>query len=234
MHYPKVPSSQTGVANGTLALLVVTGCLFGFFVFQLIHNNVMGMYKMYISIATVSAVLTYVYVSDREHILEQFERENMIQNKNGLICNMATEQFAGVETTEMMIVQCEELSTSSGDQLYPYIHDFFYLIFFEPIESKSRSDLLSAYWIDTDEHQDFFIVTISRFFYYMGVSSQSFFLYYIHDDLRKSNVTENPEDAVAFLAIIGQSAGALTCLPVGVLSDQYFDGRRKPFVYIAW
>lgn len=194
----------------------------------------MGMYKMYISIATLSALLTYIYVSDRENVLKQFEKENIMQNEKTLNCNQGTEQAAGEETTEAIIESCEELSTSSGDRWYPRIHEFLYLIFYEPIRSKSISEMLSAYWIDTNEHQDFFIVTISRFFYYMGVSSQSFFLYYIHDELRKSKVTENPEDAVAFLAIIGQSAGALTCFPVGILSDQYFDGRRKPFVYIAW
>ena len=32
---------------------------------------------------------------------------------------------------------------------------------------------------------------------------------------------------------VSQAFGALTCIPVGILSDQYFNSRRKPFVYIS-
>ena len=33
--------------------------------------------------------------------------------------------------------------------------------------------------------------------------------------------------------MITTAAGALTCYPVGIISDRYFEGRRKPFVYGA-
>uniref|UniRef100_A0A7S3Q1D6 Major facilitator superfamily (MFS) profile domain-containing protein n=2 Tax=Chaetoceros debilis TaxID=122233 RepID=A0A7S3Q1D6_9STRA len=106
-------------------------------------------------------------------------------------------------------------------------------LFYEPIRFKSQSEIFAAYWIDITEHHDFFIVTISRFFYYMGVSSQTFFLYFIHDVLTKTEDTANAEDAVAALAIVGQIAGAITCYPIGIISDKYFGGRRKPFVFFS-
>jgi len=115
----------------------------------------------------------------------------------------------------------------------PLLHTLMCILLYEPIMNKTRSEMISVYWIDTTQYYDFFVVTISRFFYYMGISSQTFFLYFIHDMLKQTTRTENPEAVVALIAIIGQCAGAVTCLPVGILSDQYFNGRRKPFVYIA-
>lgn len=67
-------------------------------------------------------------------------------------------------------------------------------------------------------------------FYYCGISVQTFFLYFVHDIIR---VKDNPEATVASLAIISQMSGAITCYPVGVISDRLLGGRRKPFVYIA-
>lgn len=61
------------------------------------------------------------------------------------------------------------------------------------------------------------------------MSVQTFFLYFVHDILQ---VRSNPQAAVATLAILGQFTGALTCYPVGFISDR-FGGRRKPFVYVA-
>jgi hypothetical protein len=67
----------------------------------------------------------------------------------------------------------------------------------------------------------------------MGISSQTFFLYFIHDMLERTKATSNPEATVALLAVLGQMAGAITCYPVGIISDKYFHSRRKPFVYMA-
>jgi MFS family permease len=61
------------------------------------------------------------------------------------------------------------------------------------------------------------------------MSVQTFFLYFVHDIIQ---IRTNPEAAVATLAILGQCAGALTCYPVGFISDR-FGGRRQPFVYAA-
>ncbi len=131
-------------------------------------------------------------------------------------------------------IETEKDEEKEKEAPFPPLHTIVYILLYEPIMNKTRSEMIAAYWIDTTEHHDFFIVTISRFFYYMGISSQTFFLYFIHDMLRQSARTANPEAAVALLAIVGQSSGAITCYPVGVLSDDYMGGRRKPFVYTAW
>lgn len=62
------------------------------------------------------------------------------------------------------------------------------------------------------------------------MSVQTFFLYFVHDIV---HVRTNPEAAVATLAILGQCSAALTCYPVGYISDRYGGRRRKPFVYVA-
>jgi MFS family permease len=80
------------------------------------------------------------------------------------------------------------------------------------------------------KHHDFFLVTLSRLFYYCGMSVQTFFLYFLHDVI---HVKTNPEDAVAILAIIGQCSAACTCYPVGLLSDHVLKGRRTPFVHVS-
>jgi len=58
-----VPKSQTGVANGTLALLLVFGSLFGFCYFHLLsQQNVQSMYKMYITVSIATTILTCAFV----------------------------------------------------------------------------------------------------------------------------------------------------------------------------
>jgi len=41
----------------------------------------------------------------------------------------------------------------------------------------SVDQIREGYWIDPVEHHDFFVVTISRTFYYMGASVQTFLMY---------------------------------------------------------
>lgn len=87
-----------------------------------------------------------------------------------------------------------------------------------------------SYTIDMEKHRDFFWVTVSRLFYYCGMSVQTFFMYFLADIIK---LKADPEGAVATLSIIGQLAGAFTCVPVGIASDRFFSGKRKPFVYLA-
>ena len=101
---------------------------------------------------------------------------------------------------------------------------------YDPLLLLDRKTLIATYSINIEENHDFFIVTVSRLFYYCGSSVQTFFLYFLHDII---GITDDPETAVAGLAVVTQMSGALVCYPVGWLSDQFFGGRRKPFVYIA-
>ena len=103
-------------------------------------------------------------------------------------------------------------------------------LFYDPLTHLQPGQLVATYTIDIDRHYDFFIVTVSRLWYYCGVSVQTFFLYFLQDII---HVQDDPESAVAYLAVLGQISGSLLCYPVGWLSDTVYGGRRKPFVYLA-
>ena len=101
---------------------------------------------------------------------------------------------------------------------------------YDPLLLLDRKTLIATYTINIEENHDFFVVTVSRLFYYCGSSVQTFFLYFLHDII---GVTDDPESAVAELAVVTQISGAIICFPVGWVSDRYCEGKRKPFVYIA-
>ena len=190
---------------------------------------------MYVIVSIITAILTCVYSLDRENVLNLYKKTQIATMHDKSKENQTTPNQEESLATEIQ----PNISPTTQDhdnvmEDFPPLPLLTNYLLYEPIEHKTKSELLSAYWIDTSAHRDFFIVTISRFFYYMGISSQTFFLYFIHDMLRQSARTQNPEAAVALLAIVGQSSGAITCYPVGILSDQYLNGRRKPFVYSAW
>merc|ERR1712224_1031985 len=69
----------------------------------------------------------------------------------------------------------------------------------------------------------------------MGISVQTFFLYYIHDILRKHSALarESPETLVSTLALIVQFSGVFTSYPAGYVSDTCYKGRRKPLIYLS-
>jgi len=222
-----IPTSQTGMANGMLAMMLVTGSLFGFVMFHThLEEDVMSMYKMYICVSLFCTFITYIFVLDREIFLRQERHNESIEER--VIPNPNEE---GLSTAQETVVKQNEKEAKGFCS--PSLHSLVYSILIEPLSMKSLSEITAAYSIDRSQNSDFFFVTISRFFYYMGISSQTFFLYFIHDELQQSRDTNDPESAVALLAIVGQTAGALTCYPVGILSDKYFGSRRKPFVYIA-
>jgi len=90
----------------------------------------------------------------------------------------------------------------------------------------SCTELLSSYSIDMVAHPDFFWVFVTRTFYYMGVSLQSFVLFMLRDVQR----VEDPTFCTSLLAMIGQLAAAVVAIPSGHLSDTY---GRKPLVWTA-
>lgn len=51
------------------------------------------------------------------------------------------------------------------------------------------SEMLRVYWIDRRTHSDFFWVFVIRICYYMGVSVQSFILFYLRDVVRVDDPT---------------------------------------------
>ena len=193
----QVPTSQTGIANGSLALLLVTGSLFGFSLFHtVLAENIQSMYGLYTCIAIATTVLTCSYAHDRDVTLAEYRKPVV----------------AG--------------ATRPKGSLTIVVRTMLY----DPLIQMDWATLAKSYTIDTKKYHDFFVVTVSRTFYYMGISAQTFFLYFVHDVI---NVKDDPASAVALLAIMSQCVGALTCYPAGLASDNLWGGRRKPFVYLS-
>lgn len=89
------------------------------------------------------------------------------------------------------------------------------------------SAVRGAYYLSPVEHHDFFYVTLSRTLYYMGVSAQTFFLYFLKDIIQ----VEDPRKSVTLLSGIGQLSACVTAYPIGLLSDHF--GQRRTFIYIS-
>jgi len=62
----------------------------------------------------------------------------------------------------------------------------------------------------------------------MGISSMSFFLYYLKDMIQ----VPDPESTVSLVSAMGLACAALTAYPTGYLSD-YLGNGRKIYIYVA-
>jgi MFS family permease len=290
----QVPSSQTGTANGVLALLLVTGSLFGFGLFHsVLAGDIHSMYGLYTCIVIVSSILTGTHAHDKDAELtfQRTERRERIRqsrlqqsqqntdvpdngtsnnnvdsnhDKPSSLAQSVIDSSSANSTTTVtdggaLVLPAQQSSLSSPQRrmssrrynkrhwhrvarkvaknaatkakeivLTPTVILRSMLV--DPLRVMDGKTLLQSYTIDTTKHFDFFIVTVSRLFYYCGMSVQTFFLYYLHDII---GIVDNPQATVATLAILGQVSGALTCYPVGLLSDKCMYKQRKPFVYLA-
>lgn len=90
------------------------------------------------------------------------------------------------------------------------------------------TQLKQAYWVSPTDHPDFFWVTVSRTLYYMGISAQTFFMYFLRDIVQ----VDNAEQAVTILSAVAQVCAAFTAYPVGLWSDKLGQGRKK-FIYVS-
>lgn len=222
--------SQTGVANGILALLLVNGSLVGFGIFHAFfgQQRIQDMYGklkcsldacnylcfillflfiegLYVCIVVVTTILTGLYAHDRDAELNAERGAIDLGEESHRRCRRRRRQRL---------------------MLGPYA--LAKTMLYDPIARLDANALISTYTIDTSKHHDFFVVTVSRLFYYCGVSVQTFFMYFLHDII---HVKDDPESAVAYLAVLGQVAGSFICYPIGLASDRV--GKRKPFVYFA-
>jgi len=218
----QVPDVQTGTANGILALLLVTGSLTGFGFFHFYSNGIIqDMYSLYICIVVLTTILTGVYAHDRDvHIF--VERLEISRSRRRILRQNSLQ----INNNEM--TKSQRRRRRRRLILGPFV--LLKNMLYDPIVMLDKNTLIATYTINIEENHDFFIVTVSRLFYYCGSSVQTFFLYFLHDII---GVTDDPESAVAGLAVITQLSGALVCYPVGWVSDQFCGGRRKLFVYIA-
>eukprot|EP00977_Amphora_coffeiformis_P006605 scaffold1424_cov168-Amphora_coffeaeformis.AAC.18 len=278
----QVPKSQIGVANGILALLLVTGSLFGFGLFHsVLGQKVSSMYALYTCIVIFTSILTGTNAHDKDADIAYY-RTRRLRRRRCLQSDDESRDEVGMESgdeemdkigssresdgphtsddnnnNENDTAESASLILSSPDHpkwrkvakkarhhaknfaqraarrakaivLTPTL--ILRTMLVDPFADMDWNDILKAYTIDTEVHHDFFVVTVSRLCYYCGQSVQTFFLYYLHDII---GIHDNAEATVAYLAILGQFSGALTCFPIGVLSDRFLGGRRRPLVYLA-
>jgi len=92
--------------------------------------------------------------------------------------------------------------------------------------SWTWQEIGECYWVNPKEHRDFFLVFVSRTLYYMGVSAQTFMLFYFRDIIGSTD----PQADVSYLALFGQLSGAIVCVPMGMLSNKI---GRKALIYIS-
>lgn len=232
----QVPRHQTGVANGILALELVTGSLFGFVLFHsFLYEEIQSMYALYIAMVIVSAILTGTHAHDKDaelayrRISKRTPADQPMDEETPLLTSPPSPKKwhrKAAKTVKKTVHKAAKQAKKIV--LTPTLIVKSMLV--DPFETMDWHTVYQSYTIDREKYHDFFVVTVSRLFYYCGMSVQTFFLYFVHDII---GVHTNPEAAVASLAILGQLAAALTCYPVGMVSDSLLGGRRKPFVYLA-
>ena len=235
-----VPPQQVGVANGVLALELVTGSLFGFGLFHSLFwsSSIQSMYALYACIAIVSSILTGTHAQERD-AARAWRRRRRRPTESRISENTRQPATSSSPTTTTTISSSSsrhkwhrraQKAAQRAGEIVVLTPTQLLQSLLEPLHRLSWTTLLRSYTIDIDQHYDFFMVTVSRLFYYCGMSVQTFFLYFCHDILR---VRSDPQQVVATLAILGQASAAFTCYPVGIWSDRVLRGRRKPFVYAA-
>jgi hypothetical protein len=240
------------MANGIFAMLVVLGSLIGFLVFTYILNSgedlgdVYNFYNLFLLATTALTICTaceedVVKVKSPSKIEpERATRNGVSQSGNGNHHVNGDEEdshiakYNNCETTSLVTKSKNELSPPSTCSILcstelPWSLLSAMSVATSALFSVSWNHVRAAYWLDPNQHHDFFVVTISRGFYYMGVSSQTFLMYFLHDII---NDVSNPQQAVAVLSVVGFAAGACTSYPVGYLSDK-LGKRRKPYVYMS-
>lgn len=228
----QIPSTQMGVGNGVLAFQIVSGSLFGFGLFHsVLAEDLQSMYGLYTCIVIVAGICTGLYGNDKdvELAVKRGMRRNIIDNfeKNEAFTDAAelgadNTRPTGAPRFKKAVRRAKEIVVVTPSQIL--------MSMLEPVYQLNCRSLLQSYTMDIDQHHDFFVVTISRLFYYCGSSVQTFFLYFLRDII---HVKDNPQNVVAQLAIVGQFSGALVCYPSGLMSDRCWGGRRKPLVYFS-
>lgn len=251
----QVPHAQTGIANGILAGHLVTGSLFGFGLFHgFLRSNIQSMYGLYTCIVIFSSILTGLYGHDRDVDMALYRMNQRRRSKrkktrrctaatstgNGTALNGFGSPTASVDnkkkrpTRKQRVMRklrkLKRVSQHVARTVVVTPTIILRSMLVDTIQAMDWRTFCQSYTIDIDKHSDFFWVTVSRLFYYCGMSVQTFFMYFLHDIIK---LKDDPEGAVATLSIIGQLAGAITCVPVGIASDRYLSGKRKPFVYLA-
>lgn len=143
----QVPKSQTGTANGILALLLVVGSLVGFGIFHVFfEGRIQKMYGLYICVVVVTTILTGLHANDRDVMLNT--------NRGHVVVRQPGERRS---KRRMVLGPLILLKT----------------MLYDPVIQLDRTSLAATYSIDIEQNHDFFVVTVSRLFYYCGGSVQT-------------------------------------------------------------
>lgn len=220
-----VPREQLGTATGIAALETVVGASAAFIGFQ-VWPSLPGLYTTYVVVIVATTTITMfsareqgarrVNVEDRdggaaEQTAEGGEYDSPLR---GMLCGGEyVAELSDSENSDDAVSDDSGEADAASACIEPRI---------------TWKDLLLAYWIDPYEHRDFSFVFWSRTFYYMGISVQVFFKYFVRDIIG----SEDPEAVVCKLALVSQAAAAITAVPCGLMSDR-IGGHRKRFVYGA-
>jgi len=92
------------------------------------------------------------------------------------------------------------------------------------------SEISHCYYLDWGpKSHDFNLVFLSRFFYNLAISVQTFFLFFLRDVAEIKDVGHQKQ-LMAFAALTGQTVAAIVALPMGKLSDKI---GRKLLIYFS-
>jgi hypothetical protein len=198
----QVPKVQTGIANGILALLLVTGSLFGFGLFHsILGEKISSMYALYTCIVIFTSILTGTHAHDRDAALA-YERAVRRRRRRRRLGEADSGAESGFESEDDEITSDEPTEPASSADKPPLMSSdaphwknvankasqsakrfakkaarrakeivltptvIFHSMLVDPFQRMNWSQILQAYTIDIEEHHDFFIVTVSRLFYY--------------------------------------------------------------------
>jgi MFS family permease len=145
----QVPASQTGVANGVLALLLVTGSLFGFSLFHsFLGEDIQNMYGLYTCIAIFTTILTGTHAHDRDAELAYIRSERRRRRSESL-------SLVGREVEEKQADQ-HSLSQKIGNKareivLTPTL--ILKSILVDPVRQLDRQTIFNSYTIDLEKHR---------------------------------------------------------------------------------
>uniref|UniRef100_A0A6T5V5W8 Major facilitator superfamily (MFS) profile domain-containing protein n=1 Tax=Leptocylindrus aporus TaxID=1398097 RepID=A0A6T5V5W8_9STRA len=138
-------------------------------------------------------------------------------------CVILTWMYANEQPILVQNVKDQAQKNTFREDTISSLDDYAY-----PSSPITWTQVKDSFFISPTDHHDFFFVTVSRTFYYMGISVQTFFLYYLRDIIK---VTD-PEGSMAILAVVGQAFGAIATVPIGMISD-YCGKQRKPYVFAS-
>lgn len=170
----QVPGSQTGIANGILAGLLVTGSLFGFGLFHgFLRNNIQSMYGLYTCIVIIASILTGIYGHDRDVDMALHRKKQRRIFVHGRVSDHKTQGGTVNGARKYRIIRRIKKATKQVTKkvvVTPTI--ILQKMLVETSKDMNCATLYQSYTLDMEKHRDFFWVTVSRLFYYCGMSVQ--------------------------------------------------------------